>query len=420
MKTQTRAFTVACTLAACTSTTPSTNQPAPAVDLPTSYVMTDPEVFPLNIPTDFFVRDGRGLSQYPEIESCHMQGATIAGDLLVLSCVVYNEARSEERTYIGRSYLLSAPLCDIVGCDGEAPGAPDWRISEITEPVPASENLRITRNLLGREPLSDEERAVRHLLNHPSGLTHDRRRGGVWVGNAGYAGDTYARVMLFDPTRIGEVNGADALARSDVQLPRHTNSVALLGDRYLFSPTWGSKNFAILDARGEAEPAIIANPFHDSDDHVDIQDCIEWRTPYVVCSGNRAFYASPDAPDIPLPRDITGEVKRDALRVRLGRVQVLRVDTAHFPKVSIELVGYIKARLPRHREPQKNLGLRKYRYDAEGNQEYLAHNDYGGGYTLVTTLTYEGFAVDPSGEYVYFVPDDLPASKLVRLRLTRE
>ena len=44
------------------------------------------------------------------------------------------------------SLLVSAPLCDVVGCPGAPPAAePAWRVLDITQQVPDEHNARITR-----------------------------------------------------------------------------------------------------------------------------------------------------------------------------------------------------------------------------------------------------------------------------------
>ncbi|MCG8420756.1 MAG: hypothetical protein MJE77_22780 [Proteobacteria bacterium] len=396
---------------------PATTATDAVVAAPTGYVLTDARVFDLHIPRDLFSRDGRPLAQYPDIDSCHMQGASIAGDDLILSCVLYNEHDRATRTYIGKSFLLKTRLCDVVGCPGTS--TPTWSIDEITEEIPPQDSQRITRLLLGKTRLEPRERSIVHLLTHPSGLLHDARRGGVWVSNAGYAGNTRAHLMLLDPADIG--SGSLARAKRKIVVPgRHTNSVALVNDRYAVAPTWGSQDWTVIDVEDGRRQVTFANPLVGTRDQIDYQDCVRWPGPYVVCGGNWSFEADPAHPYTPLAKQKLNDPERNTVRMRVGRIQVLRFDVDRFPEVNVQLVGYWSAVLPGRDSPSTELGVRKYRYDQNRNKVMLLYNDYGGGYTLPLTLTYEGMAMDAAREYIYFVPADLPDGRLIRMRLTRE
>jgi hypothetical protein len=46
----------------------------------------------------------------------------------------------------------------------------------------------------------------------------------------------------------------------------------------------------------------------------------------------------------------------------------------------------------------------------------LIDNDYGG-YVLPKPLSYERMTLDRERRYIYFLPEDLPSAKLIRMRL---
>ena len=394
---------------------PSVTSP-PGDPAPTGYVLRQVEAFDLGIPADFFRQDGRALPGLPAIDSCHIQGVAVTSEDLILSCVLYDEHNDETSTYIGRSLLLRTRLCDVVGCPDRHP--PTWQAQDITEPVPASENLRISRLLAGDGPLTPEQQARQHLLTHPSGLTYDARRGGVWVGNSVYAPNSYSHVMLFDPAAIGSGKTARELAKQTIAVSDHASALALVDGRYLISPNWGSESFIIIDLENPQSPITVANPLRDTRDAASLQDCDGWQGSQVICDGNVVYEVDPSVPDQPLDQTRLNDPDRDTIRVRLGRLQVLKFDVSRYPHVAIELTGQIPGVLAGDTEPRIDLGIRRYRYDSDGKQVILEYNDYGG-HVLAVPLTYEGMAVDPARQYVYFVPSDLPAGKLIRMRLDR-
>jgi hypothetical protein len=234
----------------------------------------------------------------------------------------------------------------------------------------------------------------------------------VWLANAGYSEESYASILLFDPARLGEP-GFELLDRYTVK--RHVAALAILDDRYIVGWTWGTKNFLVIDTR-TGEVVIRPNPMVGSADYIDVQDCKHWHGSHILCNGVYRYEASLDAPDVPLPEQALRDPDRDTLRVRLGRLQLLEVDASKFPEVDIRLRGYAKMRLPGSDEPTIDLGRRIYRVDADGNEQHLVENDYGG-YKLHKPLTYEGMVVSPDRQHIYFLPADLPGAKLIRMRL---
>ena len=382
---------------------------------PLDYVLTDLEVFDLGIPGDFFQREGRLLTQYPQVDSCHMQGGIIDDEFLVLSCILFNREESKSRTYIGKGFILKARLCDLIGCSGAA--SPQWTAEEITWPIPLDHNRRISKMLFKTDVLSEAQRAIVHVMNHPSGLLYDTEQGGFWVGNAAYARDTYSRVALL---RVADIGSGAALSRAKrtIEVPGyHTSALAVVQGRYMISPVWASRAFRVIDLQGDGQQITIPSPLADTDDHVQLQDCTRWQGPYIVCNGNREYVVDPAAPEVPLYGDKAKALGRKAVRMRHGRVQVLRFDVSEFPNnVTVELLGYMSAILPGRDKPSINLGDRKYRYDENGEKEPLIHNDYNG-YILPITLTHEAMAVDPNREHIYFVPNDIPEGKLIRMRI---
>ena len=66
------------------------------------------------------------------------------------------------------------------------------------------------------------------------------------------------------------------------------------------------------------------------------------------------------------------------------------------------------------------LGKRGYRYvEGTGDIEKFAMNQYGD-YQSYLPLSNEGVALSPDKKYIYFMPDDIPGSKLVRYTLTSD
>lgn len=407
------ALVIATALVACT-TPARAPTPGPSAEVNVEdLVLVEPEIFELGLPDDFFVRDGRALESAPSVRSCHTQGMTIGGDDLLVSCILFDPGQPENRTRLGKSFILRAPLCQITGCGGAAPGPVRWAVQEITEPVPEADSQRITRRLLGKQELSPEEAAVRHLMTHPSGLEYDPAAGGVWVANATYAPDTYAHLFLLDPRQMA------AQPAGGVRVPNHIGTVMSIG-RFVLGWSWASRQVVVADtARAGAEDSyvLLPHPRLDSGDHVDLQDCSRWSDTRVLCGGVYSFEASPDAPDVPLPKH-HGMDKHALVHVRIGRVQILDIDVTRYPDVELRVAGYLRARLPGRGEAGRDLGVRRYRYDESGEQVPLVDNDYGG-YISQRPLTYEGMALDRDHRYIYFLPDDLPAGKLIRMRLDR-
>ena len=382
---------------------------------PLDYILTDVEVFDLGIAEDFFQRDGRSLSQFPHIDSCHMQGAVIADGFLVISCILFNDHERTSRTYVGKSFVLRAWLCDIIGCPGAR--EPRWQVEDITEAIPPEHSLRISKNLFGTDELSGDQRAITHLMTHPSGLLHGPEPGTFWVGNAVYDRDTYSRITLLSAADIG-TGEALSRARRTIDVPRgHTSAIAVIKQRYMISPLWGSRTFLVLDMQGDGQQLTIPNPWVDTADHVQLQDCTEWQNTYMICNGNWEYVVDPANPDVPLHGEQATALGLEAVRVRHGRIQVLQFDVSDFPRnVSVELIGYIQGVLPGREKPGINFGDRKYQYDEDGQKKTLIYNDYRG-FVTPTTITHEAMAVDPEREYLYFVPADIPGGKLIRMRL---
>lgn len=380
-------------------------------------VLVQPTAFDLGLPEDFFIRDGRALPDAPNTRSCHTQGATIAGRYLFLSCVLLsprNLGDPDARSATGKSFILRAPLCQITGCEGQPPAAQvAWAARELTELVPESESHRITRQLRNKDKLSAEDRAVRRLLNHPSGLEYDSKQGGVWVANAAYAPNTYSHMYLIDPEKLSN----EGPVRNFASVKSHIGAVMRIDERYLLGWSWASRNLVISDLSGSGRSSMTPHPALDTDDHVDIQDCTHWQGTQVLCGGYFKYEVRPEAPDERLSADQLSDPARDTIRVGEGRVQIFDIDVSQFPQVTAKLVGTIRGKLNRKAEASVNLGVGKYRIDAQGRPQPLAENNYGG-YKSVKPVSYEAMTLGPDRRYIYFLPDDLPAGKLIRMRLT--
>lgn len=416
------AITLAATACGSNSTTKRAKALAEVTDIRKA-VLVQPTAFDLQIPEDFFTRDGRGLPDSPATVSCHTQGLTIAGDELFISCVMFDRNYGDDvdaRTSTGRSYVLHAPLCQITGCesvDGKASDKPaatiDWKLHELTEKIPTNESYRITQAIRKR-PLTDEDRKVRRLMSHPSGLEYDPQKRGVWLANSTYAPDTYAHMFLLDPENIG----GDGPVRNYVSVRSHIGAVMLVDDRYLLGWSWASRNLIVAELSGSGKSIMTPHPRLDTDDHIDIQDCNRWSGTLVLCSGVHSYEASPDAPDVPLDGDKLTDAKRDTIRIREGRIQILDVDVTEFPSVVVKVVGTLRAKLSDKAEASETIGVEKYRQGADGKRKSMAENDYAG-YQSAHALPYEGMAVSADHKYIFFLPDDVPGGQLIRMRLTQ-
>lgn len=371
------------------------------------------EAFDLGLSADFFVADGRGLPSAPDIENCHTQGMVVAGDDLVVSCVLYDDGAPDQRTHVGKSYLLRAPLCEVVGCDGPPATSVRWAIEDITGVAPDAESQRITRLLLEKEELTPEELAITHLTSHPSGLVYDPERDGIWVANSVYASDTYSELMLIRREQIGQ-GDLDALVARTIPVSDHVGALSLIEGRYLVGLTWSSRRIVVVDVESEQAPVIVANPFLQTEHDVGIQDCDRWSADTMVCGGTFRYPADPQNPDVALTPEEAAQPGRDTLFVRRGRLQQVRVDVERFPEVAFEVVGYLETDVLPDRPPGIDFGLSIAYRHAEGGEEQLVINDYDS-YRTHFTLPNEAMALDPVRQQVYFLPEDIPAGKLVRL-----
>lgn len=377
-------------------------------------VAVSPEAFDLKIPGDFFVTDGRGLASAPEVGNCHTQSVAIAGDDLLLSCVLYDPDRPEERTLTSRSYLLEAPLCDVVGCDGPPAASVRWQIEELDGTAPEAESHRITRALLKKEQLTAQELAIRHRMTHPAGLVYDPDRGGVWMANAVYASDSYSALLLIRPEAVGS-NDRSALILREIRVNDHVGALSLVEGRYLVALTWSARRIIVVDLEGDTQ-TVLDNPFLGTEHEMGLQDCDRWRPDIVICGGTFRYWASQDMPDVPLTDEERMDPANKPVFVRHGRLQQLRFDLTRFPEVDVEVSGYLTATLSPDAAPSMNIGSSMLRTNEDGSQEYLIDNDYGG-YEIHLPLPYEAIGFDPDMQHAYFVPEDVPAGKLVRMAL---
>lgn len=374
-----------------------------------------PEAFDLALPGDFFAADGRGLPSAPDITNCHTQGLVVAGDDLVLSCVLFDDAVPEQRTLVGKSYLLKAPLCDVVGCDGPPAATVSWAIEDITGLAPEDESQRITRLLLKKEELTPEELAVRHLMTHPSGLVYDPERNGIWVASAVYASDTYSELLLLRPEEIGQGDRTALVART-IPVSDHVGALSLIEGRYLVGVSWSARRFVVVDLEGEHEPVSVVNPFLLGEHDVGIQDCDRWSADTMLCGGTFRYEARPETPDVPLTPEEVADPDLDTLFVRRGRLQQLRIDVARFPEVELEVAGYVQTDILPERQLSIDFGISMAYRPASGGEEVVTSNDYDG-YRTSLTLPNEAMGLDPARQHVYFIPADVPAGKLVRMEI---
>lgn len=380
-------------------------------------VAVEPQAFDLKMPEDFFAADGRGLVDSPDITDCHTQSVVVAGDDLLMTCVLYDHRLPEQRTLVGRSYVLKAPLCDVVGCDGPPAATVSWQVEELLGEAPEAESHRITRLLLQKEQLTAQELAIRHRMTHPAGLVYDAERGGVWMANAVYTSDSYAALLLIRPEAIGTGDRAALVAR-EIRVNDHVGALSMLGSRYLVALTWGGRRFIVIDLENGDQQAVVQNPFLGTEHEMGLQDCDRWNETTILCGGTFRYWASQDMPEVPLTEEERMDPARNPVFVRKGRLQQLRFDVTRFPDVEVEVAGYLMGALSPEAEPSMDLGRSMLRTNPDGSQDYLLENDYGE-YQLHLPLPYEAVGFDPDMEHVYFVPQDLPAGRMIRMTLAR-
>jgi hypothetical protein len=141
----------------------------------------------------------------------------------------------------------------------------------------------------------------------------------------------------------------------------------------------------------------VPNPLLDTEDLVAIQDCYTWDDDHVLCSGMYKY--------------ATGQGD-DEVKHRIGRLQLLRIDVSGFPEVSVQHTGYMPADFGAG--PTAEIGVRRYRVDENDEDVFLNENEYGG-YVTHAELTHEGMTLSADRTYMYFVPDDLPEGKMIRM-----
>lgn len=374
---------------ACSGTEALIRQEAPRT---APWQISEPRAFDLKMPPDLF--RGR-LAQYPQLDRCHTQGLEIIDDQLVISCSLSNPRFKTRQSFTAESLLLSAPLAAIEAQDGSP--SPTWQIVSLTEPVPTTENPRIAKTLLASlpKPLAwfieafYAPESLQYMMGHPSGLYYDTDRGLLWVSNAVYGPRTYSQLQPLNPQTLQPVTTSSILAIRD-----HLGSVVALSDHLLLSTAWGDpQNFRLIDVATKRSRLLPLT----TDDLTHYQDCDRWNEDTLFCVGKRLQ-------------------KNGVMHAVQGRLHVFRITGHNFDDLQLEHRGAVTWR-QKDRFDTIDLGHRLFYYiEGIGDIEHGPLNRYGEFRTAVP-LSQEGFAIGPDRRTVYFLPDDLPFGKLVRMEL---
>lgn len=353
--------------------------------------ITDPRAFALKMPDELF--RGR-LAQYPSVDRCHTQGLAIVDGQVVISCAMSNPRYKSRQSFAATSLVMSAPLDKI---EDDTDTIIPWQVVNLTETVPLTESPRIAQALLSQLPepvawfiqwfYAPEKFAFK--MGHPSGLSYDAQAAGLWVSNAVYGPNTYSRLRRLDPHTLRPEGGEHAMAVRD-----HLGAVLALPHHLLLTSAWGDpKNFRLFDMENKRSRLLSLS----TDDVVHYQDCDRWDTQTILCVGKQVH--------------TTGIMHENR-----GRLHAIHIKGDSYDDLALEDRGAIEWHQA-DRLDTIDLGQRLYYYiEGLGDIEQGPLNHYGD-FQTTASLGQEGFAVGPDHDYVYFLPADLPAGKLIRMRL---
>lgn len=379
----------ACFVSSCTLLSTTLPQTEESI---ADWAITKPAAFDLGMSPTLFMGQ---LKSSPTLSTCHTQGLEVVGDSVFISCCLYDPRHKISRSFRSESLLLKARLSEIL--DTSPNKRVTWHLSKLTEPVPDSEVNRITRALLSDLPQPIawllkwiyRNEPARHVIGHPSGIVYDEQQHGIWLGNAVYGKRSYAHVNLIDPITLKPSEHHDP-----IRIKQHLSMMALMPSRLLMSQDWGNRHFIFIDPDRrlikETESQLFKN--------IQYQDCDRWDENTVLCAGNLKTF-------------------ENLLPTRRGRLQLLDIEGNRIHSVRIRNRRTLQWVKEGASQATNDLGVRQFLYlEGFGDWEQGMKNRYGEHHSAMT-LTNAGMALDPEGRYVYFLAEDLPFGKLVRMEL---
>lgn len=382
-------FLIACVVmaAACQKDKKASTEPA------AKWVLLEPSSFDLKIPPHFF----RGqLQGDPELDECHTQGMEIVDDTIYVSCCLYNPRQKMRRSYASDSFILKASLSEVL--DKKRLPPIQWTAYKLTEIAPEQEQKRISESFINNLPamlgtfmnwflpLDDFE----HVMGHPSGILYDEKQGGLWVANAVYSWDSYTHLHLLNPVTLEPVNGQRPIA-----VKEHLGFVAPSKGDFLWSFNWGNSPLMILIDPHTRRIRKVKRPVPPS---IAYQDCDQLDQSTILCAGGKRL------PESWYPQ-------------QNGILHMLKTYGADFDSMEVRHTETLVWNPDLAKKTSSKFGSRSFvSIETLGDIEMAGLNYYGDHETPLP-LTNAGMAIGPNKRYIYFIPDDLPAAKLIRFEL---
>lgn len=322
-------------------------------------------------------RDGLGNL---ETEKCHTQGVSIIDGQIVVSCCFYPTKYKVLRAYASQSFLLTADFKDILKNQTSIEDE-DWKIKDVSEYIQVTSNGSTYTRVLG----------------HPGGTAVDPESKQILMPLAVYNELAIGRFGLFNPKNLKKKS-------ESIFINEHISIAGVLLKRFWVGSTWGSKQLMYVDSHDKSiQPRFEKAP---SSPVFDYQDCETWDDRTLLCGANLATKSK---------ENVDGKVIE--WNIREGKLFFLEFSGNDLATLHLEKVTPVFIRTEKN-EISDVLGKRGYRYiQGTGDIEKFPMNQYGT-YPSQLTLTNEGLALSADRKYVYFLPDDIPGSKLIRYTLT--
>ncbi len=352
------------------------------VNSKTLYRLTDPEVFNLGIPKEFFV----GKLQSNRKQSiCHTQGLYIDKNRIFVSCILYNMEEVNTRSYYSEAFLLEADLSHILNKQKTI----QWTLHQFAQDVAKIERKRISQTVFGDNDVPKGAHDFMYKLSHPSGMERDVNENFIWLTPSVYGPKSSAHFRKYNIDR-------GRFMKEFWHVPDHSGLVLPLDNNIIVGVTWGSKEFLALDTK-TGQYKLYENTLPEL---VDYQDSTRLSSNIFLCGG----------------KAIT---KTWNSRIHTGRIHVLHINGSSYDKLSFELMGFV--RMKNVNEDMRDLGVVEYVYkDYKGTiQEIKAIKSTYAGVETNVTLPHEGMSLDPEKQWLYFVPQDLPDAKLFRYKISK-
>lgn len=338
--------------------------------------LANPLVFDLAMNSNSF----GGKSQwYPSLSTCHTQGLAVTDDSIFVSCVLYDPTAKSERSYKAEAFLVEGPLEPILKQDAKKSV---WKLTKLTTMSPHAESDRISQGVFGSDPPPGAKRFT-YSLGHPSGLFFDKASHRIWLATSVYGPHSLSRLYHLDTK-------SDRLQEIGPLVPDHIGATVLILGRFLIGFNWGSEGVLVFDTHTGAQKLLP----NGQEGKVEYQDCAALEGHTFLCGGYQKIPG--------------GLVKKST-----GRLHLLKVVGKDLNSLKLQLEREIPIVLTPEAQPTVDLGLREFTYEPGIGDQERAKNFYGN-YQSATVLTNNGLATSPDGKYLYFLPEDLPHSPLIR------